>query len=505
MSEPGYPWSRGQTLYADKLNEAFTNSVRRTGDTMTGPLALAGDPTANNMAATKNYVDQQIAANLGGGGGGGGANITVSDTPPATPAQNSLWFDSVGCQLYVWYNDGTSTQWVNTTNAGIGPSIVASDTAPASPASNMLWWDSVGLQLYVWYYDGSSSQWVPANNQNSTLAEAATDGILYGRRNASWNVLEVQPELNKASGRNFIQNPGFRVNQRGFTQTTTTAYTFDRWVANLNTDTSNFNSAAANDFMRSQTGNEDIATFMSCTTNSLGAAASLTMLYQRILNVKRLSNKTVTVSFYAGASSNTVKVGVSLDQLFGTGGSPSAVVYGNGTAITLSGGNAWTRYSATFTLPSIAGKVFGSNADDCTELNFWYSAGTNNAARSGSIGVQNGVTINIWGVQLEVGSVATPFDQPEYWRDTADCQVYFIAGIAASVGNASAGGRWSTQVSFPVQMRIIPTVALTSIAYSNASGAALYGTYGKFFAATAIVTAAGDAGITFNWTATADL
>lgn len=46
----------------------------------------------------------------------------------------------------------------------IPPGTVISDTAPASPQVGALWWDSVGGQLYLWYNDGNSSQWVIANN-----------------------------------------------------------------------------------------------------------------------------------------------------------------------------------------------------------------------------------------------------------------------------------------------------------------------------------------------------
>lgn len=34
------------------------------------------------------------------------------DTPPASPTENMLWFDSTTASLHVWYNDGTSLQWV---------------------------------------------------------------------------------------------------------------------------------------------------------------------------------------------------------------------------------------------------------------------------------------------------------------------------------------------------------------------------------------------------------
>jgi hypothetical protein len=42
----------------------------------------------------------------------GGASVTVSDTAPASPKNGDLWFDSVATQLYVWYADPTSAQWV---------------------------------------------------------------------------------------------------------------------------------------------------------------------------------------------------------------------------------------------------------------------------------------------------------------------------------------------------------------------------------------------------------
>lgn len=36
-------------------------------------------------------------------------------------------------------------------------------TAPGSPTVGDLWWDSVGAQLYIFYDDGTSAQWVVAN------------------------------------------------------------------------------------------------------------------------------------------------------------------------------------------------------------------------------------------------------------------------------------------------------------------------------------------------------
>jgi hypothetical protein len=52
-----------------------------------------------------------------GPAGADGASITIRDTAP-TPTAGALWFDSAGTQLYVGYNDGSSTQWVIATNNG---------------------------------------------------------------------------------------------------------------------------------------------------------------------------------------------------------------------------------------------------------------------------------------------------------------------------------------------------------------------------------------------------
>jgi len=46
------------------------------------------------------------------GGGGGGASVTVSPTQPQDPNQGDLWFDSSDAKLYLFYDDGISSQWV---------------------------------------------------------------------------------------------------------------------------------------------------------------------------------------------------------------------------------------------------------------------------------------------------------------------------------------------------------------------------------------------------------
>jgi hypothetical protein len=55
-----------------------------------------------------------------------------------------------------WTYDSTQTKWKITRTAA----SVASDTAPTNPQVGQLWFDTDTGELYVYYNDGSSSQWV---------------------------------------------------------------------------------------------------------------------------------------------------------------------------------------------------------------------------------------------------------------------------------------------------------------------------------------------------------
>ena len=65
------------------------------------------------------------------------SGVTISDAPPASPRAGQLWYDSVGGQLYTFYNDGNSSQWVPTTNqfgGGYLPLTGGVMTGPITPA-----------------------------------------------------------------------------------------------------------------------------------------------------------------------------------------------------------------------------------------------------------------------------------------------------------------------------------------------------------------------------------
>jgi microcystin-dependent protein len=74
--------------------------------------------------------------------GGGGAAVSVGTTPPGSPTANQLWWntDAVtgGGTMYIYYNDGSTSQWVPAAPAASGQTIppgsitdFAGDTAPS--------------------------------------------------------------------------------------------------------------------------------------------------------------------------------------------------------------------------------------------------------------------------------------------------------------------------------------------------------------------------------------
>jgi hypothetical protein len=62
----------------------------------------------------------------------------------------------------------------------VAGSVSVGDTFPSNPLPGSLWWDSVGGQLYVYFNDGDTTQWVIANNFNGGAYLPLNGGTLTG-------------------------------------------------------------------------------------------------------------------------------------------------------------------------------------------------------------------------------------------------------------------------------------------------------------------------------------
>ena len=276
--------------------------------------------------------------------------------------------------------------------------------------------------------------------------------------------------------RNKIVNGDFRINQRGFTSTTTSGtYGFDRWCLEYSTGTSTYTPQTFTTGSPAATGFES-ANFARVVSSGQTATSAYTMLFQRIEDVRILANSTATISFWAKASSGTPSVAIELQQNFGSGGSPSSQVNNYAGKVTLS--TSWVRYSVTYLVPNIDSKTIGSTANSSfTGLNLWTSSGSDYNSRTGSIGIQS-ATIDFWGVQVEQNYQATPFEQRPIGVELALCQRYYVQDAYTDRFTFFVGGDGymnSNLYSFPVQMRIAPTVTLRD---NTATLGQVYAVYG---------------------------
>jgi hypothetical protein len=151
----------GGTLTGNLFVPTLVATTGIAGTSGGAPPVLFSDPPAADASAmvpTTRWVQAALTAH------GGGSSVTIGDTAPATPKAGDLWWDSVGGQLYVWFQDANSSQWVVANNSGSAARLTIGDVAPSAPHAGDMWFDSVGAQTYVWFTDADTSQWVILNN-----------------------------------------------------------------------------------------------------------------------------------------------------------------------------------------------------------------------------------------------------------------------------------------------------------------------------------------------------
>lgn len=272
--------------------------------------------------------------------------------------------------------------------------------------------------------------------------------------------------ITPAPSGNAIINGAFDIWQRGTAAVTTSTYSADRWSF-YGQGSGTSHSATRQTFTPGTApvaGYESEFFYQDVITSGSDANTQLLML-QKIEDVRKFAGETVTMSFWAKATSGTPKIGAELYQDFGSGG--SSAVAGTGQSATIS--TSWARYSFTFAVPSISGKTIGTGSS--LYANIWFSAGSTWNARSGSVGLQS-ATFQVWGVQVESGSTATAFKrnasniqgelaacQRYYWRVDSTNNSFAVYGSGLARSSTTA----LMQLNLPVTMRINPL----SVDYSS--------------------------------------
>jgi hypothetical protein len=247
----------------------------------------------------------------------------------------------------------------------------------------------------------------------------------------SKNVVYDEVELIKHEGirKNYIINGNFDLWSYGTSQTTSGANSADKWSM-IHAQATKTASREAFSLGQTDVPGEPAFYLRHVVTTSNNAAENV-IPQQNIDGVYLLSDKTVTLSFYAKADASK-NISIECVQNFGSGGSPSASVNTFVSKIALT--TSWARYTATFDIPSVSGKTLGTDNNSRVAIIIWLSAGSDYNARTDSLGCQSG-TFDIARVALVEGADLDPIEKNKN-EELALClvsgQIRFPATQAAS-------------------------------------------------------------------------
>jgi len=214
------------------------------------------------------------------------------------------------------------------------------------------------------------------------------------------------------TGRNLIINGAFQCWQRSISvssQTDSGYKTADRWYTNASGGTYNQSQQTVT------LGDSTIGDFKYFLRHEVTTGDDFTGILYRIEDVQSVPEGTVTLSFYAkGTNPNSGHFEMIARQDFGTGGSPSSDVIQTAQDVTLT--SSWQRFELQITVPSISGKTLGTNGDSYYQLQFTQPSDDDSS---------DAWTLDITGVQLEVGQTATPFEHRSFGDELARCLRYY--------------------------------------------------------------------------------
>jgi hypothetical protein len=267
---------------------------------------------------------------------------------------------------------------------------------------------------------------------------------------SAWKIVYTTPQSGNA-----IINGAFDIWQRG-TSTTfsgSSAWVSDRWLYQ------NGASGYAGTFSKQifTPGSEvisGVSNYARLNITTAGSGATYHQIENKIEDAGTFAGQTVTISFWAKAdSARTLKT--DFTRNYGSGGSSTdwSLIGTADHSLT----TTWTKFTRTVAIPAITGKTIGGGS--FLSLIFWFPL---NAT----------CTIDITGVQLEAGSVATPFKRnaPSIQAELAACQRYYWRQTCISsyervsqFGRASSSTVLRLNVQHPVTMRTAPS----SIDYAN--------------------------------------
>jgi len=246
------------------------------------------------------------------------------------------------------------------------------------------------------------------------------------------------------SNRNIIINGAMKVAQRGTSvssQTGSGYKTIDRFYTNASGAT--YSQSQQTVTVGGETGLP--LQFSKFLRHQVTTGDNWSQIYHKIEDVTSVPTGTVTLSFYAKGTSPNAGLSFIAWQNFGSGGSSEVTVTISPT-VTLT--STWQRFTVNITVPSVTGKTIGTGS------HFYFGIGQGGSTST------NAWTLDITGVQLELGDTATPFEHKNVGQELLACQRYYQQ---VDRGSGIAPFSTAAYISLPyiTTMRAIPTFGTT--------------------------------------------
>lgn len=476
-------------------NDADNRFLKKSGGTMSGAITLSGAPTVDLHAATKLYVDGKAsalqsdvnAAASAASAAQGTANTALSNAATAQGTANAALPKAGGTMTGDITFAGTQTFPAgglpsgSTSAAGIlqlEDSTSSTSTSKAATPNAVK--SAYDLALVV---SSTANAAMPKAggtfSGNVTFAGTQTfPGTLPLTGGTLTGDLAV-PSLNGgplAGARNRIINGDMRIDQRnaGASVTVNTGsqtFCVDRWWGQGTA------SAGVFTLQRSTTAPAGFTNSLLATVTTADSSLASTDLYDLSHNIEGLNVADLAWGT-AGAKSITLSFWVrsSIAGTFGGSISNSAANRSYPFTYTISSANTFEYKTIV-----IAGDTSGTwLSDNGIGLRLYWGLGLG-STYSGTAGVwagafyvsatgatnlmaANGATFYITGVQLEAGTVATPFEHRSYGHELALCQRYFET-VSGYVRSSNLGFSWP----WAVRKRSDPTLGTPG--FSNGTGA----------------------------------
>ena len=291
---------------------------------------------------------------------------------------------------------------------------------------------------------GNNTLVLPTTNgaANQLLKNGSTPGVL----EYALTTLDSAGNLNSVASinggplagfRNRIINGDMRLAQRGtLTAAPLNGYTLDRWL---------FSRSGTGSSTVSQNTNAFFGGRFALTASSALGAGEIFGVEQRIeaLNCIDLTNQTVTVSFWANATTTAGSLGAFAVRLSYAASDDNWASDTQIAATAFVPTGTAQKFTLQFSVPGAA----------TTGLKLQFSG-----TQSGTTGT---LTFSLGSVQLEPGAVATPFEQRPIGTELALCQRYYwqtVQGLTLD-GDNGFGNSTYNYISNPTTMRASPTVS----------------------------------------------